>query len=146
MTRSTTLSQHCLAIMSKIKSMLEKILLKQLRIWTSRRWPGSQVLSNSNHLKCYQLLWDQSIQSLALALIGAPASGRWDWSPRISRGACKLAQARSYQISIYELRFSFFFGCFIDIACYKFPHIQYHTWHWSDYFLGSYLNYFENNT
>jgi len=32
-----------------------------------------------------QFWWAKSIRSYALALNGAPTSGRWDWSPRISR-------------------------------------------------------------
>lgn len=34
---------------------------------------------------------------VALALIGLPTSRWWDWGPRISRGACKLAGHLGYQ-------------------------------------------------
>lgn len=40
----------------------------------------------------YQLLWGQYVWDVVLALIGLSASGRRDWVPGISRGACMLAR------------------------------------------------------
>lgn len=59
---------------------------------TSRGWPSGQ------DLKLTDLLPPKvSAINFFGALFGAAASVSWDWSPKISRGARKLAQHLSYQ-------------------------------------------------